>query len=201
MEQAMTPSQMTEEQINKAVANYRAMLVKHAPDFASSAVQQVLGSKEFARDQLGLFRSRVEAISNLIARHVVVNRTRTPMEAIEAAGRNKYLNDSVVATMPRGESGEADVIFFRLGRDVSDANLDKEYDLRDLKPADPYALAAVNEADPAFADNHPNSTHWKDVDGNWCYAAFRRWRGKRSVDVYRNDRDWLGDWWFAGLRK
>lgn len=91
MEQAMTPS-MTEEQVNKVVANYRAMLVKHAPDFASSVVQQVLGSKEFAGDQFGLFRSHVEAISDVIVRRVKVDRERIPQQVLDATGRRQYVD-------------------------------------------------------------------------------------------------------------
>ena len=37
-------------------------------------------------------------------------------------------------------------------RQISDADLDAEYEKRGLKPADPYSLVAVNEADPAFAE-------------------------------------------------
>jgi hypothetical protein len=104
--------------------------------------------------------------------------------------------------MPKGEGEEVEVVFFRLSRWVSDTDLDKEYGLRDLKPADPYSLSAVNEADPDFTDEHPNGTHWQDANGNWCFAAFIRWDGdERSVNVDRDGNDWNGSWWFAGLRK
>lgn len=146
-------------------------------------------------------RKRVEMVSNLITRLVQVNRTRSPQEALEATGRRLYVTDSVVAAMPKGEGEEATLHFFTLGRYVSDDDLEKEYELRGLKAADPYSLAAVNEADPTFADERPNSTHWKDADGNWCYAAFRRFDGERSVGVYRRGYGWSGGWWFAGVRK
>jgi hypothetical protein len=147
-------------------------------------------------------RKRVEAVSSMIVRHVKVNRNRTPQQVLDATGRKQYTDSKVVKAMPRGEDDETDVHFFKLGRYVSDADLEKEYELRGLKPADPYSLAAVNEADPAFADEYPNGTHWKDTSGNWCYAAFGRWSDdERYVSVYRNDCGWDGDWWFAGLRK
>lgn len=57
----MTPQEMTTGQISKAVANYRAMLEKHALDFPADAVQSVLGDHNFAVEQLRLFRERVEA--------------------------------------------------------------------------------------------------------------------------------------------
>lgn len=193
---------MTAGQINKAVASYRALLEKHSREFDLTAVQSVLGQSELADEMFVVFRRRVEADSNMIVRRVRVNRNREPQEVIKATGRNQYVNDSVVACMPRGEGESTDVVFFTLGRYVSDDDLGKEYDLRGLKPADPYSLAAINEADPAFADGHPNGTHWKDSDDKWCFLAFNRWAdGRRGVDVDRRGSGWRGVWWFAGARK
>ncbi len=172
--------------------------------------QQVIEHQgtQVVRDMVAVFCKYVEAISNLIVRHATVNRTRTPTEAIDATGRNKYLTDDVVKTMPRGEGDEVDVVFFKPDESaydkhglISDDEVARQYELRGFKPADPYALAAVNEADPAFADEHPNGTHWQDANGNWCYAAFGRWRDERGVHVHRHGYDWRGRWWFAGLRK
>ncbi len=203
MTQIMTPSAktMTAGQIDKAVANYRALLEKHAPEFDSEAVQLVLGQTELAGEQFAVFRTRTEAVSNLIVRCAKVNRTRKPQEVLDATGRKLYTNEDVVNSMPKGEGEEVEVVFFNLGRYVSDADLDKEYELRGLIAADPYSLAAVNEADPAFADKKPNGTHWRDSKGKWCFATFGLWGDERSVDVGRNDRGWNDYCWFAGLRK
>ncbi|MEK7061888.1 MAG: hypothetical protein AAB957_01365 [Patescibacteria group bacterium] len=104
--------------------------------------------------------------------------------------------------MPRGEGKEVEVVFFNLGRYISDADLDKEYELLGFKPADPYSLSAVNEEDQAFADTKPNATHWKDENGKLCYAAFDRWFGvERYVRVRRFGIGWRGHWWFAGVSK
>ena len=104
---------------------------------------------------------------------------------------------------------------------ISDDDLEKEFELRGLKPADPISVAAVNEADPAFADEKPHGTHWKDAKGKWCYAAFHRWDDDgrhvlvnrydsdwldrwgdgREVNICRSDDDWDDYWWFAGVRK
>jgi len=59
----------------------------------------------------------------------------------------------------------------------------------------------VNTDDPAFADEHPNCTHWKDGEGKWCFATFSRWGGERGVDVSRRDGVSRDGWWFAGVRK
>lgn len=195
---------ITAGQIGKAQELLAAALRKSG--LLSEPVQTVLETQgdQLAADMLGAFRKRVEAISNLIIRRIAVNRKREPKTAIAATGRAFYGNQDVVKAMPRGTGTEADVVFFKLdlgGGYISDADLDKEYELRGLVPADPFSLATVNEADPAFADDHPNGTHWKDSSDKWCFAAFGRWRDERVVGVSRRDRGWLGSWWFAGLRK
>jgi len=153
------------------------------------------------KELAAVVRKHAEANSNQIVRRVRVDRSRSPKAALEATKRNNYLNDSVVATMPQGVGEEVDVVFFKIGRYVSDAELQKEYELRGLIPADPYSLASVNETDPAFADDRPNGTHWKDSSGKWCYAVFYRSDVGRHVNVRRSDYGWADVWWFAGLRK
>ena len=198
MEETMTPSQkqITQRQIDKAVANYRTLLEKHAPKFESAAVQTVLGQSEFADAQFALFRERIEAISGMIVRHVKVDRTRTPQKVVDANGRTQYVDKDVLATMPNGEGDEVDVYFFKVGRDLSVGEVEKEYALRGLVP-DPRAQAAVNEADPSFADEHPNGSQW----GNNCYLTFYRWRGERNVYCSRHDCDWDVSWFLSGVRK
>lgn len=200
----MTPSAVTEitdGQIDKAVANYRAMLCKHRHELGSELVQKVLGSPEFAAEQFSVLCIRIEAMSNIIVRRVKVDRNRTPQAMLEATGCTRYLDDKIVASMPCGEGEEVNVYFFRLSCSISDVDLDKEYELRGLKPADPYSQAAANEIDPNFADEHPNGTHWKDDNGKWCYAVFYHCRDGRYVYVRRHDSFWDDDWWFVGLRK
>lgn len=166
------------------------------------ATQWVLESQgpKVINEMVGVFRKYVEAVSIMIVRHVTVNRARSPQQAINATGRKQYVNDSVLNLMLQGSGEEADVFFFKLERYVSDDGLDNEYKSRGLTPTDPYALAAANEADPAFADKHPNGTHWKDLNGKWCHIAFDRWNDERFVNVYRRDDGWHGIWWFAGCR-
>jgi len=194
---------ITEGQIGKVNEVLNARLRKHKNELPSNLVQQVLGdaSSNLADELLAVIRKRVEAISDMIVRTVKVNRNRSAKDALKATGRNQYVDDSVVKAMPQGKGEETEVVFFKIGRQVSDDELDKEYELRGLKPADPYSQAAVNEADPAFADEHPNGTHWKDKDGKHYFTAFRRFYGERGVSVYRAAYGWRGSWWFAGVRK
>ena len=92
------------------------------------------------------------------------------------------------------------VEFFKLGRFVNDDELSREFKARGLTP-DPYAVARVNEDDKAFADEHPNGTHWKDFDGKWCYLTCYRGDDERNVRVSRGGHGWDDDWWFGGVRK
>lgn len=201
----MSPSSfnpMTSGQMTKFYELFVAALRKS--NLPNEQTQEVLERQGaiLADECVALLRKRVEAISNLILRHAIGNRNHTPEKALKATGRRQYVTDSVVKAMPRGATAEADVYFFKLGRYVSDDDLEKEYALCGLRPTDPYLLAAINEADPAFADDHPNGTHWKDKDGKWCYAAFYRWHGdERGVGVGRYDGDWRDNWFFAGVRK
>jgi len=133
-----------------------------------------------------------------------VDYTRTPLLAIQATRRTENLTNSVVATMPRRAEGMVEnlpVVFFKLGRNVTAEELEREYEHRGLVP-DPYAQAAINEQDSAFADEHPNGTQWgRESNASSC-LSFHRWGdGRRRVYCGRDVSSWDGRWWFAGVRK
>lgn len=202
----MTATEITDDQIENAVNKLRDAMHKHRSEITSNVAQQVLGVENLGMMMFTPFRECAEAVSNLIVRIAKVNRSRSQQEAIEATGRAQYTDRKVVDAMPKGEGDEVEVVFFKPDLSqrngfISDDDLEKEFELRGLKPADPISVAAVNEADPAFADEKPHGTHWKNSDGKWCFTTFRQWDDGRSVRVNRCDRGWRGSWWFAGLRK
>lgn len=205
MDKTMIPSKkrsMTYGQTDKAGDVFRAVLRKHRSEFESEASQKALGSDVLVSDLLAVFRKYVEMFSDLIVRRVLVNRSQTPQEMLDATDRKQYCDPDVIKSMPRGEGEKAEVTFFQVRRQASNYELEKEFASRGLKPVDPYSLAKVNKDDPSFADSHPNGTHWKDSDGKWCYITFRRWHGDgRSVDVSRLGFDWDVFWWFGGVCK
>lgn len=207
----MTPSErkpLSEGQIAKVTDLLAAKLRKSGLLIEPS--QEVLEHQgaEMADNFYADFRRRVEAQTNTIIRRVKVDRSLTPEEAVNATGLMKYINDSVVASMPLGEGEEVDVHFFKPEAEeytkpgwMSDDDLAKAFERRGLTP-DTRAQLAVNEEDTQFADDHPNATHWKDENGWWCFATCHRWDSERGVDVYRGDGSgWVGRWWFAGVRK
>lgn len=145
-------------------------------------------------EMVAVLRKYVEEQSEIIIRRVRVDRTRSPMEVINATGRNKYVNDSVVATIPKGEGDEVEVYFIPTKRFVSKKEVSTFLAQYGLVP-DPRAQAAVNEADPAFADEYPNGTQW----GGNCYLTFRRWCGERVVFCRRFSSVWNVDWFLSGV--
>lgn len=207
MGETMTTSGMTEGQINRACEIFRAQLVKHSSELPSEAVQKALGQAELGTEWLAVLQKRVDAISNMIVRHVKVDRSRSPQQALVATERVQYTDKSVVATMPRGEGKEVDVYFFKPRPEAYDKNgwlseeaLEREYEFNNLKP-DPVAQAQANADDSALADEYPNGSHWKDDKGRWCYATFCRHVVERSVIVNRSGYGWLDYWRFAGVSK
>ena len=203
MNNIMSPSvsEITAGQIGKLQEILAARLRKSG--LRNDAVQQVLENQgdEIADEMVGVVRRRVEAVSDMIVRHVKVDRSLTPYEMVAATRRAEYVDKAVAKTMPRNEGDEVDIYFFKVGRDVTVVDFAEEYELRGLKP-DYYAQGAVNEADPAFADEHPNGTQWQDKDGNICCLAFNGLDGGRRVVFCNRDRSsWFDYWWFAGVRK
>ncbi len=206
MTKIMTAATMTRGQIENAVNKLRDAMRKHRFEISSDVAQQVLGVENLGMMMFTPFRERALAVSNLIVHSVKVNRDRSQQEAIEATGRVQCTDREVVDSMPKGEGDEVEVVFFKPDLSerngyISEDDLEKEFDLCGLKPADPISVATVNEADPAFADEKPHGTHWKDANGNWCYATFNRWFDGRRVSVDHNDGGWDDNWWFAGVRK
>lgn len=201
MTKIVTPSSITPGQIGKIQELLAAGLRKSG--LPRESVQQIIETQgdSLVAELVSEICRRVEAVSNLVVRRVKVDRSRTPQQILDATGRRQYTDPGVVKAMPRGKGEEVEIHFFKLDRYISDNDLEQEFDLRGLKPADPYSLAAVNEVDSVFADDHPNATHWKDFSGKWCYIAFNRWLDGCVVYVFRYAHDWDVYWWFAGFRK
>ena len=157
----------------------------------------VTGFEGFASKLLARFTNTFTVVAKR------VDYTRTPMEAIRATGRAEYLDEGIVNTMPRRCQGvveNVEVVFFRAKRQLTTEEQEQECAQCNLD-LDPYAQAAINEQDPAFADNYPNGSQWDRKGKVASYLAFDRWSGRRKVICDHNDDDWYGRWWFAGVRK
>lgn len=124
-------------------------------------------------------------------------KTLSPKEAFYSTKRTQYMSDDVVKTLPQGTGKE--VTFFKLDYYVTCQELEDEYKSRGLV-ASPVDVCAFDMKNPEKMDKMKYvGTQWKDESGNWCFAAFNEFYGKRGVSVRRNDDGWSGGWWFAGV--
>ncbi|MBK7143339.1 MAG: hypothetical protein IPH75_14790 [bacterium] len=194
-------SAMTDEQVNGGVEILLVQLKRNQRELSFEAQQFVFGHSDLESLWSELLNQSARAISNMLVCQVKADSTRSAQAALDATRRKQYTNKDIVASMPRSEFEKNTVFFFNIGRSIGDMELDHEFAVRNLIPADAFSLAAVNEADPTFADQYPNGTHWRDTSGNWCFARFNRWGIERDVDVFCNEDGWEDFWWFAGLRK
>lgn len=129
-----------------------------------------------------------------------VNSSLSNQELIDSLKIKKYVDEDVVSSMPRSVNGMLDIEIFKIGKSVTNDELENEFSKRGLKAIDPYSLALF------YKDNFDKydflGSHWKDENDEWCYIAFYRlYDDGRYVRVYRYDRGWFDDWWFAGVRK
>ncbi len=203
---------MTEAQIIRAQKLFGAELRKHRKEFWKKSVQTVLAKdrKDLKEELINVFRGFVE-FRDIIVRKVIVKYSRIPEEAITSTGFSLYHSgsssnaDQIIASIPRNVKKDrvVAVSFFwlsmeEIGPYFTDEHLEHRYRARGLKPADPYSLAAVNEADPDFVAKYgANSTHWKDDKGKWCFVQFDEFKGERKVFV--RDDHILEAGWFAGV--
>lgn len=195
-----TRKEITDFQIEAAVTAYRAVLSENRGELGSAVIQRLLVEPAFSAEQLRMLRKRIEEIERLIVCRVSVHANRTPAEMLKATDRPLLSVEEALRNMPGGESGDRDIFFFSLDYEASDDELDREYALRILTPADPYALAELNAVRYGFSDEYPNITHWRDGKGNCCYLAFRKLLTGRYAYVGRHTPPWNKCWYHAGIR-
>ena len=187
----------------KQMTKLAAALVEFSEQFSRMSREDCQWAIQNTKEAIGLF---VEAVRNrsisalvglpegTVIRRATVDRSRTPQEVVDATGRREYIDKDVLATMPLGEGDEVDVYFIPAKRFVPASEVPAFLAQYGLVP-DPRAQAAVNEADPAFADEHPNGSQW----GNSCCLLFNRWDDGRRVFCNRYDGDWDDDWFQSGV--
>ena len=148
MSENMTPSEnrITPGQIAKINEVLGAALRKS--DFEIEHVQIVLTApgNDLANELLAVVRRRVRLISNMIVRHVHVERDRSPQEMLDLTQRKQWIDrQEYVDHMPHGFSDEVMLCYFQLERwehrsvnYVNSQDLKKAYERRNLT-VDPYA--------------------------------------------------------------
>ena len=195
----INPSSITPEQIGTMQELFGAALLDLG--LQQESFKEIIGGcwgeegEELVDDLIAVVSKHAEMLDDLIVLRARVDRSRNPDEVFGTAG----LEPEVVATMPGAGSGieEVEVYFFWVGRDIDDNDLEDEYSRHDLRPVDPYVLAAVNEQGSVFPKNHCNATHWQDANGRWCYAFYEK---SQEPLVSRDPGFTYSRCWFAGIK-
>ncbi len=208
---------ITAGQTGKIADNLSAALRKS--ELQSASAQRVLehSGDKMTTELLEIVRKYVEAESRTSVRRIKVDRTRTPQEALDATGRTQFAEGvagsgrielgerKVVDSMPSCTDAEVELVFFRLylqSGSISKDDLVREYKRRGLEAADPISVAALNEADPAFAgEMSSHCTQWKDADDKWCVIISSVFHGEPRIYVRHDDGNWDDRYWFVGVRK
>lgn len=127
-------------------------------------------------------------------------KTKSTQQLLDSTKRKQYIDKDVLKTAPEAEEGTVE--FFKLGKYLSDDELEAEYISRDLIPAPIANIAQYDLEHPEKMDEMKYvGSHWKNGT-HWNFVTFRRWYdGERRVFVRRYHGVWRDDWWFAGLRK
>jgi len=191
-------------QIGKFFAQLRLQLQKLSLKSKLFEEARKRYGKEMAAECAAVVQKYVDMVSNTIVHYVSVDRARSTLDALKACGRVLYVNEEVAATAPRGTGKKAKMTYFTprpecyVNGVLSCQKLDEEYKFHRLV-VDLQAQADDNAEKPEFTDTKRNACQWKDKDGNWCYAAFRRWRGEPLVNVYRLAYGWYDLWSFGGV--
>ena len=207
MTKVVTPSTKTiERKINKAVANYRAMLEKHSVDFDPRAVQKVLEHPGLIKKQFEVFRRLVGAREYEHIENLRVMRGRSAGEVLEATRCtiHTFKVEGAVKTMPEGKGDEVELVIFTMGVDASYWEVHREYESRNLI-SDPVALADFCAQNPDFFELFPIACQWMS-DGKTYTAMFYTStikKGEKRVDIYGHGYNtlWSEDVRFAGVRK
>ncbi|HPN81103.1 MAG TPA: hypothetical protein PK619_00300 [bacterium] len=147
-------------------------------------------------------RVRTEMFNTIVRTVRNIKRNQTVRQAIDATGRNQYGDDKLLATMPWGEGPEeVELVYVRAGKQLSPVEQERFLAEHDLIP-DPQAQMADNEQNPGFADKYRNGLQWNRDRDLISFVIFSQGiEVGRIVYVDRFRRDWLGHWWFAGVRK
>lgn len=199
---------MNDSQIDKPSDNLRAGIIKIVTQFSAEHIKEVLENGQLdARINFAIGTIIGEIISDLANTVIQVvprlDRSRTLQQICGDTGYRPNVDSSVLETIPPGGTDIEEnvvVVFFRPGRCLNAAELEREYDSRGLVP-DPVALIAVNVADPNFARDYPNGTQWGRNGQEASYITFQHWPFEPQMYICRSGNAWGPDWWFAGVRK
>ncbi len=184
---------MTDGQIDKAAELYRAMFARYHREFPTDLMQRVLAQPDLMREVADVFRRRVGLERGYIIFRVWVEPHDSLVEGFAIPKHDHEINRNLVKTMSQGSrAGMKELYLFQPPSEmysnqglISDAGVAEAYQLRSLKPVDPFVHAALLKSRPTLANDFPTVTHWQDEDGFWCYSEsdLSGWHGRYLFTV------------------
>lgn len=134
---------------------------------------------------------------------VVVNRTKSLKEALDATNRKVEIDDCVfndIYTPKNIGDEELEIYFFRTEKQLDVSELLKEYEQRGLTPVDPYALAALYDTELNPDEKLSGATFWLTKEQENYALFFTQFFGTKIVtlvvDVFH-----LSGYWWGGIKK
>src|SRR3989344_8514950 len=119
---------MTDGQIESVANQVRDAMRKHRSEVGKEPAQLALSVDNLGMRMFAVFRELAEKLSGLITRHVKVDRTHTPDQVIDRTGRVRwYIDEQVLAKMPRDGFDEGNVVLFELDYHASVDEFCREY--------------------------------------------------------------------------
>jgi hypothetical protein len=179
MDTRLPVESISDDQIVKIGKLVTAKLQKRKDDIPYSDIEIALEISDFADDIVGVIMKKITRRDDRMVRRIVdIMGGQSAEGALKSTRRSLSVDTTILDGVAVSEESEVEIAIFDIInnsgtlRSISYDDLDREYELRDLEPANLYALAAFNRSDPSFASIHENLTVWKDSNGRRCCALF-----------------------------
>lgn len=174
-------------QVTAATIRFRDALFKHNGEISQDVMEQILETRDCGMIMYEALRRQAEEITKQVVRRVdKVDRTMDPFEMLDIFRQNGFtmlVNDEVAASMPRGSGEDAVIIRFCKAEEFTTCDGLEEQHGHWSVPADPYSLMGLAMADLTFVDKYQPLTHWRGLNGRWCYLEYSCCRGFRQLNV------------------
>ena len=137
---------------------------------------------------------------------ITVNRDRTIADGV-AAGRSDCKNSDINdGNFPRTGSGTeaTEIILVHFDKTMSNDNVLRELEKRNLRPADAQELLAIGEQHPDKQRAFPIialGSVWRVADGHRYVPCLSRIDSNRKLSLCWVDDGWVDVWRFAAVRK
>ncbi|MSU44863.1 hypothetical protein EXS45_01635, partial [Candidatus Nomurabacteria bacterium] len=132
--------EITDAQISRIVSRFSERCHKKCALLPRVIVQDILEHEGhvLSKEMFDVLYRHIERRSEMVIRHVKVDRTKTGEQLITALNCKEFVDIEVLATMPTQGKKEENLYFFPVKQIIQVGDYVKEFESRGLVP-DPYA--------------------------------------------------------------